>query len=405
MIDVGLGLSTNKNFLVAVEEAISMARNKKTKSDNIDLVLVFNTPNLPSQAISKKLNTYFSGIPIIGANVYSMFFAGGILKSGLIVLLISFSEGISINTAYTRDINIKSGISTGEEFGEKLLLSLKTAIRKFGLILFDCLIEDENNFITGLQERFGKSFPFIGGFIAQGQDALTNFLYFNQGLINNGCTGIIFAGKINFGLGVKHGWKPLGKPHTITFSHGNIIEEIDNKPAIELYKEYLNYSPNKLKQELKRFSSLYPLGIYVPEQKEYLLRNITDITPSGALVCKGNIANNSLIRLMICTKETCLEATTAAIEEAKQTLSADNSFKSLERNTSKLVIVFNSLVRSNSLKRDLKKEIEIIKQSFEPNTPIIGIYTFEELAPLKASTYLGQAYFQNQTINILIIEG
>ena len=188
----------------------------------------------------------------------------------------------------------------------------------------------------------------------------------------------------------------MGKPRYVTKSNGNIIYEIDGKPAVTIYKEYLAADLSLLRRELKRISILYPLGIYLPGEEEYILRNIFSIETDGALVFHGNIPEGSLIRLMIGTKESCLGATQDAADEAK---------KGLAGKQANFVLVFNSVSRYILLGRQVNKELEIIKERFGEETPIAGIYTYGEQAPLKAIDYHGRAYFHNQSIEILAIGG
>lgn len=134
--------------------------------------------------------------------------------------------------------------------------------------------------------------------------------------------------------------------------------------------------------------------MYLPGEEEYLLRNILAIQEGGSLLCQGNIPSDSQIRLMIGTKESCLTATKEAIDEAK---------KGLFGRKCEFVFVFDSISRYTLLGRDANKELEIIKNEFGKNTPIIGFYTYGEQAPLRAISYQGKAYSHNQTITILAI--
>ena len=62
------------------------------------------------------------------------------------------------------------------------------------------------------------------------------------------------------------------------------------------------------------------MGIHLPSSQEYLLRNIKSIEDDGSLVFQGNIPEESTIRLMIGTRESCLDATRQALNEAKASL-------------------------------------------------------------------------------------
>jgi len=207
---------------------------------------------------------------------------------------------------------------------------------------------------------------------------------------------VLFGGGINFGLGIKHGWKALGKIRCANKSQGNVVKEIDGRPAVKLYEDYLAKDTLELARELRRISIFYPIGIYLPGEKEYLLRNIISIKDDGSLVTQGDIPQDSKIRLMIGTKDSCLDAAADSCEEAKRNLMGQKV---------KFVMVFDSASRFSLLGRQCVKELEIIKETFGEETPLIGIYTYGELAPLKSISYLGHSYFHNQSISVLAVGG
>ena len=47
--------------------------------------------------------------------------------------------------------------------------------------------------------------------------------------------------------------------------------------------------------------------------------------------------------------------------------------------------------------------VVVAKEAFGENTPLIGIYTYGEQAPLKSISYLGQTHFHNQSVGILAV--
>lgn len=404
MIDIGTGVSVERNEVAAVEEAVRLAKTKKINKEKIDLALVFNSPGISASGILKNTAALLPHVPMIGGTVSGFFSHLGICKRGVIAMLITFPEEIYCTAGEIDRISSSSGIAAGERMGEKLLYGFKNVPRSLSLLFFDRLTQGNANFINGLQERLGKSFPCIGAAIAPPDESDQNCLYFNNTPLTDACDGILFGGKLSFGLGLRHGWKPLGKPHTITEVTDNVIHRIDGQPAVRLYEEYLAYDFPRVKKELKNISVLYPIGIRIPGQNEYLLRSILSIGSDGSLACHGSIPAGSTTRLMISTKETCLEATRAAVDDAKTSLTS-HALKFHKERTSKLVIVFNSLPRAQSLGKDINTEWKIIMDAFEPGTGIIGINTFGELAPLATTSYQGQTYYQNQMLSILILEG
>lgn len=403
-MDVGIGLSKNKDPILAAKEAVRLAQINIRSSAKINLAIVFGSIELSSANLLQTISNSLDNIPIIGCSGGVIISNQGITKHGVAIMLLSLPEEVYFNTAYVSQIKSKTSLSAGKELGDKLLYAFQGVRRDLSVILLDGLMGDSSSLISGLQEGLGRSFPFVGGLASDNLRFLKTHLYFNQEVLTDAACGILWGGKLTFGLGIKHGWKPLGKPRYVTKSSGNIIYEIDNAPAANVYAEYLACDWNKLKKELKYISVLYPVGIYLPGEEEYLLRNISSIEEGGALVFRGNVPEASQIRLMIGTKESCLAATQEAADEAKKDLATQAlGLKKGPRN--KFVLVFDSISRYILLRRDAHKELDIIKEKLGRQTPILGLYTYGEQAPLRAVNYRGQTYFHNQTISILIIEG
>jgi hypothetical protein len=403
MLDIGIGLSLEENSFLAAEEAIKQAKDQLNNSEKIDLCLVFNSYDFSATGAIRGINALLRDVPIVGASGPAIISDKGIFKHGIAVMLLGFPDGAYCRVAATRDISENNPFKCGKELAEKMLLGFKNIPRNLGLLFFDQQIEGGPNFIAGLQENLGKGFPCIGTSLSSQYDPSHSCLYLNNEAINNSCAGILWGGKTTFGIGIKHGWKPLGKPHIVSSSVGNIINAIDGKPAVEIYEDYLGYDAAKLTNDLKKLSVSYPIGVFIPGEKEYLLRSVVSIEQRGALVCQGSVPEGSTIRLMISTPETCLAATGQAIEEARKNLAGPLLRQSNVKN-SRFAIVFSSISRYNLLRRDIRKELNSIKAGLK-DIRFLGIYTSGELAPLTANSYYGQIYFHNQDFSALIIEG
>ena len=49
----------------------------------------------------------------------------------------------------------------------------------------------------------------------------------------------LYGDRVHVGHGSKGGWDAFGAERVVTKSKGNVLFEIDNRPALTLYKEYL----------------------------------------------------------------------------------------------------------------------------------------------------------------------
>jgi hypothetical protein len=135
-----------------------------------------------------------------------------------------------------------------------------------------------------------EGFPVIGAISSDDFKYKQLNQFFQDQILQNSVVGVLLGGASSIALGCKHGFKPLGKPRTITQVDGHLIRTIDNKPAVDIYKHFLGAQADQLKNvTLNSHAAMYPLGIYLEDDRQYLLRNIIDILQDGSIVCQGGI--------------------------------------------------------------------------------------------------------------------
>ena len=346
-MDIGVGLSTEKDSFLAAKEAVQQALGE-LKQDTIDLVLIFSSMEYANIKTIKALSNLLGPVAIAGCTGLGLICNQAVLRRGISVVLLHFPDDVYCNTAFVKDVSSDNALVAGEELGEKLLYGFKQMRRDIAMVFSDGHLEDGSSLTQGIREQLGRSFPFLGISASESRRGAKTFLYYNQEVATNAVSGILFAGKSSFGVGIKHGWKPLGKPRRITRAEGNIIYEIEHTEAAKLYEDYLDCDLAKLKSQLKSIAALYPIGVYVEGEPEYLLRNVMEIRDDGAFVCQGNIPADAPMRLMIGTKESCINATKEALYEAKRELWG----RKID-----CVFVFESAVRYSLLGADTEKEI------------------------------------------------
>jgi len=388
---VGIGVSEKRDPFLAASEAAKLALYQLHHRE-ITLGILFSTAHFADKRLLEGITYSLGNIKLLGCSGAALISSHGVTKYGVGVMLIN-SDKIKFGVAASGPINAKGPRAAGEEFAREALKNLGTTQRDLALILSDGLVENGSDLLRGIKDVLGSSFPIFGGSSADNLRFFKTFQYFNNELLTNSLIGAVFSGENLFGIGVRHGWKPLGKPHTITEVKGNVIKKIEGKPAISIYEEYFGKSRKEIKNTLIRMSIYYPLGLYVPGETEYLLRNALRIDEDGGLVCQGDASEGSDVRLMMGTKDWALEAATQAAEEAKS---------ALQDKTIKGAIIFESVSRHKLLGRLTEKELSRIKEVLG-GVPILGICTYGEQAPLKSLEHYGQTYFHNETVAILTI--
>ncbi len=389
---IGIGTSNKKDPFAAASEAANFALHQIHHKE-ITLALLFSTIHFADKRLLEGITYNLGRVPVLGCTGANLITSKGITNYGVGLMLFSCPGKLRLGCAASHNIHLQNARDAGKEFADLALHNLGGTQRDLALIFPDGLIENGSEFLRGIKEAFGLSFPIFGGSSADNLRFHRTFQYFNGQLLSQSIVGAVFAGDNLFGIGLRHGWKPLGRPHLITEAKGNVIKKIEDKPAVSIYEEYFGKTLAEIKKDLIRISIYYPLGIYVAGEAEYLLRNALRIDDDGGLVCQGDAAQGSDARLMMGTKDWALEAATEAAKEARA---------GLEGKTIKGALIFESISRHKLLGRLTERELLRIKEVLG-NIPIIGIGTFGEQAPLKALERHGETYFHNETIAILAI--
>lgn len=405
-LDIGIGLSTEKDYSLAAKEAVRMA-GMDMVSEKVDMAIVFSSRDLSSIGLLKSIALSIGGeVPLIGCSATALLTPHGIIKHGVLVVLLNIPAAIQTTTAYIQELKNRKGTEGGRELADRLLADFKETRRVMSLVFADSSTEDAANLVAGMREKLGKIFPILVGSLSGNRQPHRTYLYFNHNVLMDSALGALWGGKFGFGLGSYHGWKPLGKPRTVTRSHDNIVEEIDGEYALKIYEEYFGTSAAELRKNFRIISMLYPLGISIDNEGEYLLRNAVVIEENGSLRFQADIKQGSIVKLMLATKESCLDAARRAAEEAKRNLLMGLANETAKTLNKRVVFVFESLSRQMLLNKDTTQEVKIIKDVFGPDVPLVGVYTYGEQAPLNlGSYYRDTVHFHNQAISVLAIGG
>jgi hypothetical protein len=323
-------------------------------------IILFFTPHYKPLSLFETINFALKPAKILGIQAPLLTFQDKIIEKGIIACCINKKD------ATLEEIVIKRDNSQDIE------TSLRLNLQKFGgekkFILSFCPHHfSPANYLRGTTLATGKAFNIIGsGFIRR-------YAAKNYQLINNSVDESllnIFVKGIDLDFIKISGFFPVGMPFNITrvISDRNIIMEINNEPAINIYKKYFEEKFDILKKN--HLFSLYPLGI--TQGEETRLINITDCLEDGSLVCTGEVKNNTRAHLMMIHPPSLLQSLEKILDPIKN-------------NREGLIFMINSLTRKKVLKDYAQEEIRAINHILGNKHKIIGIYSDYALFPSKAT--------------------
>lgn len=390
-IRVGVGSSKRIDPFQAGKDAASIARDKMGWW-RPDLTIVFASASFDQEEMLKGVRSVVGDTPLIGASGAGEITSLGPYKKAIAVMTLR-SDNLRATTGLGESIS-KDARESGRQVAREAS-GEKGEKRHIFMMMPDGLMGNGADIVKGAQEILGTSFPIVGG--SAGDDFLfqRTYQYYNDRVLRDTVPGVLFSGDITVAIGARHGWRALGKPRVVTRARANVLYEIDDKPAVRIYEEYFGKDAEELREEpLARIAIMYPLGVSVPGEEEYLLRNALRVNKDGSVVCVAELLEGSEVRLMMGNRDSCIEA---AKVSARQILDTMGKAKA------KVAIVFSSVSRYKLLGRRSRLEIEAIREVLGKDVPLIGFYTFGEQAPLRAEMHVGRTYFHNETVVILAI--
>lgn len=391
MIKAGVGRSNKPDAIKAGAKACKQALSEAGNKAN--LIIVFSTVAYDQEKILKGIRSISKEIPLVGCS-----------DSGEITTDGPTSKQVAVMALNSDTINFTIGIGEGtdknsHEAGSMAARDVKKKSREdlsLFMMLLDGLAENGAAAVRGVQEVLGKNFPIIGG--SAGDDFLfkKTYEYFNDQVLTNAMVGIGLSGKFSFGIGVRHGWEPIGLPMKVTKAKGAKLIEINNRPALSIYEDYFGKKAEELIREpIARMAYTYPLGMSIEGSSELLIRDVVIANKKGEITCAAEIPEGSEIRLMLGDFD-------KAIKAAKE--AAEGALAQLKGSKPKVVFVFNCMARYKLLGSRIGEEISAVQDVLGKDIPLIGFYTYGEQAPLGG--IIGaecRSVFHNETMALLVL--
>ena len=392
-IYVGIGTSNDIDSAQAGYGAYKSAVSK-IGENTPNLIILFASSNFNQKELIHGIRQAGGIMMLVGCSSAGEITNSGVGVKSAAVMVIS-SDSIGFYSGLGKGVEAdprKAGFDAANEIKENSGDSLKSII-----IFPDILSGNASEIIRGVFESLGEGIPIVGG--AAGDDFLFNktYQYCNNDIVSDSVSALGLSGNFTMGVGVKHGWMPIGIPMVATKSRGTILYELDNRPAIKLYEEYFGMSSEDLlKDVLAKLAIRYPLGVKLPYMEEYLVISPLTVEEKGSVKCSTGILEGSEVRLMIGSKEK------ASIASEEAALSLMRDFEKKHKKPS-FVLMFSSVARSKLFGREEEGEIRRVMSVIGKEVPLFGFYTYGEIAPIKnffSKEKNNFSKFYNETITL-----
>ncbi|MDD3296267.1 MAG: FIST N-terminal domain-containing protein [Candidatus Omnitrophica bacterium] len=344
--DFAIAFSKRKSEEAAKEVSLKI---KSSFSKSIGFLFVFFTPHYNPSNILATLNLTLKPEKILGIQSPFLVFEDTLAQEGIVVCCMS-GQDVSFEESFMEE-------KPSKEIESFLRLAFRK-IRKKNFSLLSFLGPGINPvpYLSGLRLFLGEIFTLAGGGFTKKYSSNTWQIVNND--IIEGAVNIIVKGLDTTSLSLG-GYLPLGKPFVITKAAParNLVIEINNEPAINIYRKYLEEKFEQF-QDNKLFS-LYPLGIKNGEKFDVI--RVLDSLADGSLACVGNLKEKDTGHIMF-------------LDTGLLQNQIESQLSPLVAKNQGLVIIVGSLLQKEIIKDNSYTVVKLIKKSLGKNFSVIGMY-------------------------------
>jgi hypothetical protein len=279
-----------------------------------------------------------------------------------------------------------NNMAQSHALGAQIATELAQNDLKGVFVLSDGLNVNGSELVEGLQQILPE-IPITGG-LAGDNASFTQTLLLNNNKVHDkvviavgiyGKDAVVTSGALG-------GWNPYGPPRKITRSLKNVVFELDNKPALPLYKMYIGYYANTLPASGLNF----PFAIMSEDKKITVIRTLLGIDDkNNSLTFAGNVDEGSTVRFL---KSDHDQLVNGASEAARQILN-----KNINVNDKALAICVSCVGRKLVMQEQVSDEVFAVQRLLGVQTGITGFYSNGEICSGERD---GESMLHNQTMTI-----
>lgn len=252
---------------------------------------------------------------------------------------------------------------TGEKLGQRLAASAPAAV----LVLSDGLQVNGADLVRGMVATLPPGTPIVGGLAADAARFARTWTLVDGVPRSGWVTAVALSGPVAVGIASRSGWQPFGPDRCITRSEGSVLHEIDGRPALALYRDYLG----ELATGLPSTALLFPLAVRGDDEPgDGRVRTVIAVDESSqSMTFAGDLPQGSRARLMRGGHERLIDGAAQAGAEAARGAEAPV-----------FALAISCLGRRLVLGERCDEETEATLDALPAGSTQVGFYAYGEIA-------------------------
>ncbi len=352
------------------------------------LVIVFGASRfIDDPAPIDALRSAYPHSHLVGCSTSGEIFDDALSDDSLAVAIARF-DASDVDTASAEVDSGTGSFAAGQELAAELAREDLKAI----LVLSDGLQVNGSELVRGVNSVVSDRVVVTGGLAGDGARFQRTWVLGPRGPRSGLVSAVgLYGARLRVGHGSKGGWDVFGPQRRISRSNGNVLYELDGRPALALYKEYLG----ERACGLPATALLFPLAVRrSAHDDKVLVRTVLAIDEAAqSMTFAGDVPEGCIAQLMRANFERLIEGASAAAIHTL-TRSAGDSIEDV------LSIAISCVGRRLILGERTEEEIEAVLSGLPRNTRQIGFYSYGEISPFA----IGASDLHNQTMTLTTIQ-
>ena len=347
------------------------------------LVLVFGSvKRFGESKLQATLKARYPAAQIIGCSTSGEITAAGVFDDSLQITAILWEKTVQ-RVTHTK----MTGMQNSYETAVGLARQLKADSLKAILVYSDGLNVNGSELLEGFKSVLGE-IPVMGGMAGDGFNFSKTVQLFNETVSDGLVIAVgLYGNNLIAATGVGRGWKPYGPPRKVTKSEKNVVLELDDRPALPLYKMYIGEHASK---SLPGSGLNFPFAIIEEGRRDIeKIRTVLSIdNANNSLTFAGNVEEGGTVRFCQATHDRLVDGAGDAAH-----LVADHT----STGQTGLAVCVSCVGRKGVMAAQVADEIKLVHQILGAQTALTGFYSYGEFAPRPDTS---DSVLHNQTMTI-----
>ena len=350
-----------------------------------NLVLYFGSrETLSDSERFRELREMFPDACLMGCSTDGQICGDEIIESGVNAIAVRF-DATTIRTAIESVPDASRSRIHGEAIGRTLASDDLAGV----FVLSDGLAVNGSELVAGIAMHVGNV-PISGGLAGDGSQFIETIVGLDCPPESGKIAAIGFYGRsIKIGHGSAGGWDVFGPKRRITSAEGNVLFQLDGRPALDLYERYLGEDEI---EALPGSALLFPLQIHDPKRPDHwLVRTVLAVDRNKrSMTFAGDMPEGWVAQLMRGNFDRLASGAAEAAQLARDDLGE-------LKGGDGVAILVSCIGRKLLMGQHIAAETEAAGAALGPNLARIGFYSYGEITPHATS---GMCELHNQTMTI-----